>query len=325
MKFLKSLILSIYVALLMPASYIAMAAIASPTSYGISSVTAYSPALEAGDQFFIVQYSITYGSIPTTDAGQAWLIRLKENGTEVASTTPYAFYNSGYTTGVASIYLPASLAVTWGGNVTMVLEPNPLLDWSSIPAQEIFQTIVWSSANTFDEVSTAVGAEIRAKAIGMNITWSATTNPLIEAVNGIMKLTDRGAAYFDVAIPTLRTMQPNLYQSLISMPNVVERSFGDNGTQEMDTRLVGTPFDLSDVATDWGISRMWATGAIWGAACLAGAGTLGYFAQSAKPTFFLFGGLMMAGGFMGFGLLQTILFALLGIGSIVLAFAWRGA
>lgn len=302
------------------------APIASPTSYSISAVTVYSPALETNDQIWVISYSITYGTNPDENAGQAWLIRLLLDGaTEITSTSPYAFYNDGYSSGVASFYLPASEAPVWSGNYTVSLEPNPTLTWTSLPSQAIFSAITWSTAATFDDVATALGNQVRALAVGLNSAWSATTNPIIESVNGLLKLTDRGASYFDVVIPQLRAIQPDLYQSAIIAPYLSNPDYGDTYQQQVDNQTSGTPLDVTNTATNFGLSRLWANGALWGFFCIAIAGTVGYKAQSAKPVFFLMGALMIPGGWMGFGLLQSVLFVLLGIASIILAFAWRGA
>lgn len=298
--------------------------IASPTSYSISSVTVYSPALETNDQLYIINGSITYGVNPTEDAGQAWLVRLlSANLTELASTTIYPYYNAGYAAFVTSIYLPASIAPTWAGNYTVSLEPNPTLTWISIPAQSLFTAITWNSASTIDAVATAVGSKIRALALNLNTAW--VSPDLIESVNGLLKLTSYGAGYFDVSIPILRTVQPNLYQSNLNSAILVDNKYGNTYQQNVDSNLVGTPFDPTALAASIGLSRMWTTGLIWFLFCILLSGLVGYFSQSTKPVFFLFGALMIAGSFMGFGLLQGIMFGLLGGGSLVLAFAWRGA
>src|SRR3990172_12229174 len=144
MKLLKSLFLALMLILLASPVTALATPLASPTSYSISSVTVYSPALESNDQLYIVQFSVIYGSLPPTDASQAWIIRLMNGATELATAAPYAFYNSGYATGVVSFYLPAALAPAWGGAYTVILEPNPTLSWVSLPPQSIFNVIVWS-------------------------------------------------------------------------------------------------------------------------------------------------------------------------------------
>lgn len=325
MKYLKVLILSLISLILIPGIGVKAAPIASPTSYSIASVTIYSPVLETGDQLAIIKWGISYTTLPTEDAGDTWLIRLKENGIEESSTTPYPFYNSGYATGVSAIYLPAAYAVTWGGNVSVTLEPNPTLTWVSIPAAVTFTAITWDLNTSTTESSEAIAAQVRALGLTLNVDWSASANPIVSPVNGILKLTDRGASYFDMVINILRTIAPELYQSFIQRPILVDNNHGTTYKDTVDNNLVGTPFDTSDAATDWGLSRLWATGAIWGGFCILCAGTVGYKMQTAKPIFFLFGALMIAGGFMGFGLLQSILFTVLGAASIILAFAWRGA
>ncbi len=298
--------------------------LASPTSFQIDAVDVYQPALEAGDELFIVKFQINYTVLPATDASQAWLLRLKNGaGVEIATATPYAYYNSGYITGgVASFYLPASIAVAWSSNVTVVLEPNPTLSWTSIPSPNNFTALNWNTASTLSTVATAVGSRVRVLAIGLN---SLAALDFAESVNGLYKLTAYGEGYFDVVIPILRTVQPDLYQSNLNSAILVDNQYGNTYQQNTDANLVGTPLDPTNLATVTGLSRMWATGLIWFLFCALVAGLIGYYAQSTKPTFFLFGGLMIVGAFIGFGLLQGLLFGLLGGGSLVLAFAWRGA
>jgi hypothetical protein len=328
MKYLRSIILAlVMIALAIPLAVYATTPIASPSSYSISNVTVYDPALETGDQLYIVSFAINYPlPVPTTDAGTAWLIRLFNNGVEIASTTPYAFYNSGYSTGVASIYLPASMALPWSGaNVSLSLEPNPTLTWASIPTQSIYTTIVWASASSLSEVATAVGVQVRGLASTLTSDWGISATPLVESANGMLKLTDLGASYFDVVMPTLRTIQPNLYLSTVIKPIIPDQHYDSNYQTSVDSSHVGTPLDETSLAGVLGLSRGWVGGGLWFLFCLLVSGAVGYKANTAKPVFFLFGGLMIVGGFMGFGLLQSIMFALLGTGSVVLAFAWRGA
>ena len=324
MKALRIILLSLVAIITSQPGVVYAAPIASPTSYSISSVIVYSPALEAGDQFYVINGSITYAVNPTEDAGQAWLIRLLDgSSTEIASTTIYPYYNSGYAAFVASFYLPASLAPAWSGNYTVSLEPNPTLTWTSLPPQSLYTAITWDSALTLDTVATAVGAKVRALALGLNTSW--TSIDLIESVNGLLKLTSYGEGYFDVVMPFLRDIQPNLYQSALNSPILVDNQYGNTYQQNVDANLVGTPLDPTNLAAGMGLSRMWATGLLWFGFCLLVCGLIGYFAQTTKPVMFLFGGLMIVGAFMGFGLLQGILFGLLGGGSLVLSFAWRGA
>lgn len=323
MKYLRIIILALAV-ILFTGERAYATPIPSPTSYAISAVTAYSPTMEPNDKEYIISFSIQYGVIPSTDAGQAWLIRLFDSGVEVASTTPYAFYNSGYAIGVASIYLPASIATGLSANISLSIEPNPTLTWVSIPSPAYFTSIINSSAATLADVSTAIATQVTALAIGLNIPYGST-NPMIEQTNGLWKFTARGESYFDVTIPILRTICGILYSSGITRPILVDNNYDSNYQQQVDSQLIGTPFDATDLAADWGISRMWATGALWFGFCMLCSGLVGWKIQTAKPVFFIFGGLMIAGGFMGFGLLQSVLFGLLGAASIVLAFAWRGA
>jgi hypothetical protein len=324
LKILRIILLSLIGIVLTTPGVAYAAPIASPTTYDINAVDVYSPALETGDQLFIVKFEITYGVNPTEDAGEAWLLRLKDStGAEVASASPYAYYNSGYIAGGGvSFYLPASIAIAWGSAATVVIEPNPTLTWTSMPAPKSFAALAWNSATTIGTVATAVGARVRVLAIGLN---SLASLDFAENINGVWKFTSYGEGYFDVVIPILRTVQPNLYQSTLRSPILADNQYGDTYQQNTDANLVGTPLDPTNLAAGMGLSRMWATGAIWFGFCILVAGLIGYKAQSAKPTFFLFGALMIAGSFMGFGMLQGILFGLAGGGSLVLAFAWRGA
>lgn len=327
MKIIRAILLSLISMVLLNPMVAHAVTLASPDSYDITAVTVYSPALETNDQLYVIQGFVNYTVLPATDAGQAWLIRLKNSGgNETASTTIYPYYNSGYNAPfVASIYLPASLALAWSGNYSITLEPNPTLSWTSIPTAKIFTSFVWSSASTLSAVSTAITAQIRGITLGLNISWSATANPLISYVSGILKFTARGEAYFDGAIPILRTIAPDLYTAALNAPIIVDHNYGNTYQQQVDANLVGTPLDPTNLASDWGLSRMWMTGLLWFLFAILICGLIAYYAQTTKPTFFLFGGLMIAGSFMGFGLLQGILFGLLGGGSLILAFAWRGA
>jgi len=318
---------------MLPIHNVVKAAEPQPTTRIINSIDAYNNAINDNDQLHIVSFEIATTSSNYT-ATESYILRFYSDGVEIATTTPYSYYNEGRTQGVAAFFFDADdadLPVWTSDNLSIKLLGNPAIDWDGdIPNTE---QDMWNSWNS----NTLIGAKVRTLALVLEDIWSID---LIEPVNGINKLTSYGETYFESAIPNLRKMAPSLFTSIVTQPSFpTDNHSSTHGDETMDRWLIsgnGT-FDVSGLATSFGTSRNWIMSGLWVIASLVmlilttyGIGRTkgtGFTSSIAlKPALYLFGFMMIIGSFMGFMVLQVGLFCGI-IGGLIIIFAlfWRGS
>ncbi len=305
-----------------------------PTTLVINSIEAFHSVITTNDQLHIVSFEIAWGSGNYTGT-QAFLFRFLDNGVEIATTTPYSYYNQGKSQGVVGFYFSASdpnLPIWESANLTIELIGNPTITWDGdIPYTS---SVTWSSWNG----ASLLGARVRLLAMALEDDWSVD---LISPVNGVNKLTTAGQAYFESSIPNLRMAAPTLFISTSAIPLYPTEnhssSYGDAVMDRWVTSGNGT-FDVTAIAGIVGASRDWTMSGLWVIAsltmlCLMTYGTSKVQGgeaiitrQSLRPALFLFGFMMIVGSFMGFMVMQAGLFCgIFGGLAIVFALFWRGA
>jgi len=294
----------------------------------ISTLEAYE--LSDDSQLFIVPFEIVSSniSIPTE---QAFIFRLLDSGVEIATTTPYGYFNDGYAQGVASFTvdvddpnLPA-----WGtASLSVELMGNPSLSWSDgVPKVTKSGVDVWQA----DDV--IVGARIRVLAQALETAWSVD---LIQMVGGTNALTSVGQQYFETVVLNLRSIASTLFTSGTVQPDIPSDNHSTAYADAQDAGLIGnTLFDLTNLASMLGVSRMWATGAlfiifsgvlVFGSATVIGAKSELGVGVTIRPALFLWGGILVAGSLMRFMPFNVAMWVgIIGGLSLVFAFFWRGA
>jgi len=303
----------------------AYAAIDTPDTYTINTITFYQSCLETDDQLCIVEFTLEYtGANPDEDANEAWLFRILNPADEEVSESvaPFAYYDDGYSVGIVSFYFSAADALTWGGGVAYKIEltGNPSLTWTDgDPPRVTDDTINWETD------SSAITARIRSLAGTFGTAYSQVMR---EKIGGVWKLSlDYGEPYFTTVIDNLSLIAPDLFQSLSSQPTFRERTYAQAGKTTMEGRWVGiAPFDLTNLAALIGISRMWLTSAFWIAIGIGALILLLKISESRQPATFVFGAWMVFGTFMGFLTTEAGIFCgVVGALSLVYTFAWKGA
>lgn len=299
----------------------------------INSIVAFNNVINANDQLHLVTFEIDWTSGNYT-ATEAFIFRLLDDGIEIATTTPYSYYNEGKSQGVTGFFFDADDAdlPTWGtANLTIELIGNPAITWAVDP--DTFK----KSSSTWDAWldSSLVGARVRIIALQLEDVWSLD---LIAPVSGVNKFTSYGEDYFESAIPNLRKIAPNLFTSRVTTPNFPSdnhsSTYGDTVMNRWLTSGNST-FDVTNLAVQIGTSRNWTMSVLWVVASLTmlvlmsyGVGQIKQTGMATtialKPALYLFGFMMIFGSFMGFMVMQVGLFC--GVcGGIALIFAifWR--
>lgn len=320
-RLFKAVMIALALFLMLPSS--AAFAIAFPDTRIVNSIEAYQSVLETNDQLYLVTFTLEYGTNPTENANEAFLLRLSDNGTEIAAVSPLAFYNSGYSQGVVSFYFDSSDAdlPAWStANISVQLIGNPALSWDGGIPPEIANNTV----DSYTVGSATISARIRVLATTLESIYGLD---MIEPVQDELLLTDNGESYFEQVIENLRTIAPSLFSTATSAPEFTERTFTQTGATAAEARWIGDPiFDLTAFANMIGVSRIWATSILYIGFCLIILiiGTIKM--RQIRPATFLFGALMIVGSFQGFMVFTAGIYC--GIGgalAIVFALFYRGA
>jgi hypothetical protein len=225
-------------------------AISDPDSMILDDIQAYQSTVESGDILFVMSYQINYTVNPDEAASQAFLLRLMDGTTELRSTAPFSYVNSGYSSGVFSIYFTAAevelMGITWeDSGYTFRLQGNPNV-FASPPVVEN-GSIDWNSPLFSKSI---LSSQVQVLALGLEVAWIPYTDPDIDLLfatptgNGF---TAEGEFYFTNVIPNLRVMTPNLFTGSVSNPYIPEReftlSYRDQLLQFWDNSSIGAAMD----------------------------------------------------------------------------------
>lgn len=297
-------------------------AIDEPNSLSINGVWVYRNCKETDDQLYIVSYSINYTSNPTESVTDAYLCRLMDGAVELRAVAPFAYYDDGYGDGVVSIYFDADDAPTWDGGYTMQLAGNPFLVWNaSAPLDTYTPFDLWQD-NEKGITQQLVAGRVIDLAGDLETSWGK--DMVTVDYDGNQVLTTYALAYFLNVIPYLGDIAPSVFPEGEGMiidtvpPEVPPDESGSDYADELETNILGTPFDFTNLADDWGVERGPLTAFIYYGIV---AFVLILFARrigSYKPVMALAIPFVILGNFVGVPLLTT---ALIGIVALFLT-AW---
>lgn len=286
-------------------------AIEPPSSLSIDGVWVYRNCREAGDQLYLVSYNISYGTNPTEDASEAYLVRLMDGATELKATRPYAYYNDGYGEGVASIYFDAVDAPTWIGNYTMLLVGNPFLSWNgTVPEAELNGFNIWQD-NDIAITRVVLSGRIATLATDLETAWGQDMVNLSDT--GQQVLTNYGLAYFINVVPYLSGIAPYVFAddqgrgSGVVRPEIPDEVVDTTYADSLVSDIIGTPFDLTAMATSFGTSRGAMTAILYYGILAVIVIILARKLGTIKPMMLLSIPLVILGAFIGVPLIVTIL------------------
>lgn len=200
-------------------------AVDDPDALTISEVQVTEDNYETDDQLYIIPFEI--GSCNTTEytATDLFIIRLLDDGVEIASGTPYSFADNGFSSGCIGFYFSAldSDLPTWStANLSVEIVGNSTISWNGTSHYVSSNSFNWASSKSY------VAIKVRSLAQQFENEWSID---MIEPVNGVNQLTDYGEAYFGSTIPNLSDIAPILFVSGTELPVF---SSTDNNTTYQD-------------------------------------------------------------------------------------------
>lgn len=298
-------------------------AIDDPNTISINGVYVYRNCQETGDQLYIVDYTLIYdGSNPTETVTEAYLVRLMNGTTELGSVAPYAYYDDGYDRGVAAIYFSAVDAPWWEGSFTMKLEGNPTLTWNATPPSTSVSTFNLWQDNALATTRIVLSNRILWLADLLELAWSVD---MVETSASGSYLTSLGEDYFSSVIPNLLTMAPYAFAGRTVLPEVERRDFTGDYADDLETGIIGTPFDFTSLGSEFGVSRGAITAILYYGAiilfCILAVRQIGSY----KPIMLFLLPLIILGAFIGVPLVITILFGFASLVMIGFALFYRPA
>lgn len=288
-------------------------AIDDPDSMSVNAVYAYRNCRETGDQLYLVDYTISYNVTgnPDEDAGQAFLCRLLEGSTELRAVSPFPYHDDGYGRGVAAIYFSAADAPGWEAAYTMELVGNPFLDWSGTPPSDTESTFDLWQDNDIAITHVVLSSRIINLAEELETAWSVDMVQQ-DTQTGEYTLTIYGAAYFSGVVPYLTDVAPSVFVSDEIQTGVTEIEIDDvdmstEYADELETGIIGTLFDMTPLADEFGVGRGVLTALLYYGIVLFALITLSIRMKSQKPLMLLSIPLVILGAFVGVPLVTTIL------------------
>lgn len=320
------LLMGLLIALFIPLSV--GAATPNADSLTITSCTAYRHYLETNDQIYIMFGDIEYAAYPGVDADEGYFIRLLTGaGVELGTGTIYAYSenDNGYAKFLSVVYFGVADAPAWNDPARiMQLTGNPTITWvDGAPSTANLTPITYIDPGSTDNTTIQIQAFVRARTINLESDWGLATGELIDT--GV--LTSIGQIYIDYTFPLPRQGLPDLYPAILTQPDFEELEYASTYSNTLIGRLIGTPFDFTTAANQWGMTRPLITGLI---AFAMAAFVSMYVAQETRSTkaatFSLFG-MALIGALMGFFNLQVIMgiIALFAAFALVYKFVWGRA
>ena len=247
-KFIVSLLVVLLTLALLP--QVAFAISVPDSGPFILRVDAYRHVLETDDLLIVVRYNVPYATVPDKTITQAYIGRLMDGTTELARTSPYAFYKKGYGHGLFSLYLDSVSAPVWGGAYTVELRGNPTLDWTpagSAPPVATTSSINWRGTATAAATQTLMYSHLIAYADELSNYWGVLLTVLTPAG---LRLSSSGAAYFENAIPRLRTMCAALFAEGVIVPAYEDLTWRRTLA---DATVAAWPFDAGGISAWFGL------------------------------------------------------------------------
>lgn len=318
--FITSLVILLVALLVILSFAVPVFAIDDPNSIYINGVWVYRNCLEDDDQLYIVDYSINYTVNPDESVTEAFLLRLMNGSTELASVAPYTFYDDGYGRGTVAIYFAAVDAPTWEGAYTMILVGNPTLSWAGDPPSASVSTFnLWQDYD-IQVTRQIVSSRVLWLADQLELAWDVD---MIETTGSGSVLTTYGEAYFPNVIPNLKTIAPYAFSGKIVSPETDRREFTQDYADELETNIAGTPLDLTDSADAIGVSRGAWTAILYYGVVIIFAIMAVRKIGSYKPLMLFMLPLVILGAFIGVPLVITVLFGFLSLVMIGFSLFYR--
>lgn len=246
-------LLALCVLVAFPAPVLAIDEPDTPPS--VNAAYVYQDCLEDGDIGVLVDYYLDYAVSPNETATEAYIVAFIDTDglTQLKSSAPYTFQDSGYGRGLVWIYFSAAEATAYDLSSANVTEykiwfmGNPTLAWTdalgnpTVPPKTIASIDQW---NTTGVTATLLALRILYYADQLELIWSLD---LIGETAIGSRLTTLGSGYFTNVIPDLRLIAPACFSDTETDPSYnpisYDTTFGATATSGT-ANITGSPVTL---------------------------------------------------------------------------------
>lgn len=297
-------------------------AIADPDTYQINNVWVYRNVIEDGDSIYLVDFTLAYDSEPTETATEAFYVQLLDGSIVLAETAPYSYENDGWVRGCVAFYFAADEAPVWGEEYTVKLAGVPTLSWSGSPPSDTVSSFdLWQDSDP--PTSNQLFSErILWLAYHLDSEWGATYT-LIEYTSSGVYLSTEGVTYFATTIPNLGDSAIYALADRSIVPELIDHTYTQAYSNTLVTNITDSPLDMTDLGTEFGLSRGATTAALYYGAVMFFAVLLVRRLQTYKPVMLLCVPLVWLGAFLGAPLVIPILFTFLAFALIAYALFYK--
>ena len=229
-------------------------AIDDPDSVTLPAGAVFRDVLSSGDQLWFVRYNINYGSTPTEDADQTWLMAIYDtDGTTLLYTRAVNYYQEN----IISIYLTSAQALTWQDTYYIRIMGNPGL-FPILTEGTNMITKVLTPGDYYEQ--TSFQGYLLTQANILQTDWAIT---LLTSGD---KLNVTGATFFKEAIPGLNNMLPDFFQVNTATMTTDNTSYTNAYADNTSARKGGMNVAFMEIGSMFGVSEGWTM--LWGVGIL---------------------------------------------------------
>jgi hypothetical protein len=301
--------------LLIPVPLLADPATPSPFSIGTPEV--FTNIFEEDDFLLLMPYDIEQSPQESIAVSQQFIFRLMDTDgtTELSSSIPYAYNNSGYGLGIVSFYFAADDAPTWGNAYILRIDGSPVYYTTALSVNRTLAADEYSSES---DQAAALAEYILTEATALEIDWGVKLYETSD--NGSIVLTSTGQTYFTTTIPGLAQVCPSIMASSSSNPNWDTTPQGHSAADAWESQWDGTAVktELEKWGNTWHVAWNAVSGAILFGVMLLCAGFSQLKWGNGDPGFIVGNVVFVIGTFAGF-----IYWAIVMVEMIILGF-WIG-
>jgi hypothetical protein len=242
-----------------------------------------------------------------------------DGNTTLSYVYPFSYHNKGYDKGVAAIYFSSADPPDWDEPYLMELLGNPFSDWGGeLPSVLYFPFDLWQD-NELAITQALVSSRIIWLANELEDDWGQ--DMVTTSDTGKDVLTAYAVGYFANVVPYLSDIAPTIFPAgsqpaTIIPPEIPPEQERTDYADSLTADIIGTPFDLTNVATVFGVSRGAMTAILYYGLVLVFLIIVARRIGSYRPVMLIGGFLVIIGSFLGVPLMVAILGGLAGFGMI---------
>jgi len=208
----------------------------------------------------------------------------------------------------------------WEGDYVIQIVGSPTITWDGdVPDAQTSSFNLWQDYPT-SAAQIALASRILYLADILEQTWAVD---MIQSTPSGSSLTTYGEDYFVNVIPNLSLMAPAVFSGQMIAPDVSRDEFEQEYAEDLASEIIGTPLDISELATTFGMSREALTTILYYSAVAILVGLTVHYLQSYKPALMIAIPAVIGGAFVGVPLVVTVVIGFVALVMIAYVLFYR--